>query len=330
MIHSPNAVQAVVAGEALIDLIRRDDGAFEACLGGSVYNLSRALSRQGVATAYLNPFSSDRFGRLLAEQMREDGVQLGRTDPVPEVTSLAVVAVDADGHPDYAFYREGVADRQIDSRGLNAACIGFPALRWVCTGGLALDPRDAHVYRPWLIAQREAGHGIAIDANLRPAVMKDAGAYRAHVLDVLQQAHLIKVSDEDLDHLDLPGSDALAQAEELLRRTSAPWLALTRGPEGACLLGRDGLRLATRESAELVIQDTVGAGDSFFAGLLAVLMRHPPRSSTGLTFSEPIAREALQHAIACASLCVQQSGCVPPSLQQARDWRLRHPVAWSG
>ncbi|TAL71542.1 MAG: carbohydrate kinase, partial [Burkholderiaceae bacterium] len=61
-----NRIQVATAGEALIDLIAQSDGRFEACLGGAVYNLTRALARQGIGTLYLNPLSGDRFGRQLA------------------------------------------------------------------------------------------------------------------------------------------------------------------------------------------------------------------------------------------------------------------------
>jgi len=95
-----SSVQIAVAGEALIDLIARPDGAFEPCLGGAVYNLCRALSLQGLSTLYLNPFSKDRFGRALCQQMLDDGVLLSHAEPIAEPTSLAVVSLDASGHPD--------------------------------------------------------------------------------------------------------------------------------------------------------------------------------------------------------------------------------------
>jgi fructokinase len=71
-------IRIALAGEALIDLIASSDGAFTPCLGGAVYNLARALSRQGVGSMYLNPLSSDRFGRLLAQQLEQDGVALAK------------------------------------------------------------------------------------------------------------------------------------------------------------------------------------------------------------------------------------------------------------
>ena len=83
-------IQAAIAGEALIDLIRRPDGSYLSCLGGALYNLCRALARQGVGTQYLNPLSRDRFGRELAAQLVADGVVLAQPEPVQQVTSLAV------------------------------------------------------------------------------------------------------------------------------------------------------------------------------------------------------------------------------------------------
>jgi fructokinase len=317
------AVQVAVAGEALIDLIARADGAYEPCLGGAVYNLARALARQGVGTAYLNPLSSDRFGRLLAQQMLADSVVLGQPEPSQAVTSLAVVTLTTQGHPDYAFYREGVADRQVCAQGLTAQCLQWPDLKWICTGGLALDPRDASVYLPWLQSQRDAGRFVVVDANLRPSVMPDLPAYRAHVLKVLAQADLLKVSDEDLAHLALPGGSVLSQAENLLGQLSAGWLVLTLGGSGAWLLARDGRRWHAREAQPLQVVDTVGAGDSFLAGLLAAMAREPGPLAE---FSSAQVQRVLGHALASASLCVQERGCVPPSWAQAQGWAQQHPA----
>lgn len=321
-----SAAQVAIAGEALIDLIARPDGAFEPCLGGAVYNLSRAISRQGVSTTYLNPFASDRFGRALVSQIQADGVRLAHPQPVAQATSLAVVSLNEQGHPDYAFYREGVADRQVSAEGLNADCAALPDLQCVCTGGLALDARDASVYLPWLVAQRAAGRRVAVDANLRPSVMPDLRAYQVHVQQVLAQADLVKVSDEDLAHLEIPGATPLLQAEALMGRMNADWLALTLGEQGAWLLARDGRRWFAREGAPLDVIDTVGAGDSFFAGLLSSLLRHGPGWALSRGLGDAAAAQALRHAVACASLCVQQRGCVPPSWQQAQDWALAHPA----
>lgn len=307
-------LQVAAAGEALIDLIRNDDGLLQPCLGGAVFNLARALARQGVGTLYLNPLSRDRFGRQLAQGLVEDGVHLAVPDPVQQVTSLAVVGVNAEGHPDYSFYREGVADRATTAAALTAACAESSTLSLVCTGALALSPDDAKTYLPWLASQREAGRTVVIDANLRPSVMPDLPAYRHHVLAALQYADVIKASDEDLACLELPGDTALAQAAHLLSHSKAACLALTRGPDGATLLTRSGQVFHARESQSVTVVDTVGAGDCFLAGLVVALLDNGLASNWGeATVEAALAKNLLSRAVASASLCIMQRGCVPPT-----------------
>lgn len=307
-------VQVATAGEALIDLIAGPDGRFEPCLGGAVYNLTRALARQGVETLYLNPLSRDRFGRQLAAALAQDGVHLANPVPVQEVTSLAVVNVDANGHPDYAFYRQGVADRAITAALLTQACTQAESLSLVCTGALALAPEDADTYLPWLAAQRQAGRTVVMDANLRPSVMPNLAQYRHHVLTALQYADVIKASDEDLVHLDLPGANSQAQAQHLLQHSRANVLALTLGAKGAALLTRNGQVFQARELASLVVVDTVGAGDCFLAGLVTAMLEHQLPADWGTTpVQDQVANTLLGSAIASASLCVMRRGCVPPT-----------------
>jgi len=312
MENPEKTLRVATAGEALIDLVARGDGLLEPCNGGAVYNFTRALALQGLGTAYLNPLSRDRFGRQLARGLEEAGVALAHSEAVTEPTSLALVGVDEDGQPAYTFYREGVADRAVDALALSAAVERLPALEAVCTGCLALAPQDRDRYLPWLQACRARGLMIVVDANLRPAAMPDAQAYRETVYAALALADVIKVSDEDLLALAPSQPEPLASAMELFSRGPARWVALTQGSRGALLLARDGRRWHARDAAALSIVDTVGAGDSFLAGLVAGLLGAQPGDTRDDSFSETIARRALARAVASASYCVQQRGCVPP------------------
>lgn len=323
-------IRVATAGEALIDLIEDASGHLRPCPGGAVYNLTRALALQGVGTLYLNPLSADRFGGLLADGLAQAGVRLARTLPVPQPTSLAVVGLDAQGKASYSFHREGVADRQIDAPGLNLACDAVPDLRVVATGCLALVPDDHHKLLPWLRTQRAAGRLVVVDANLRPALVPDMEAYRDNVMAALRQAHLIKVSDDDLMTLGLKHPDPLSSARALLADTRACWLALTLGPRGAVLLQRDGRAWHATETTPVMVVDTVGAGDCFLAGLLAALLPCPAVQQA-IDTGEPSlhdedARRVLAHAVASASLCVMEAGCTPPdSARVARRLRESPP-----
>jgi fructokinase len=300
-------VQVATAGEALVDLVGDAHGRFQAHPGGSVFNLTRALALQDVGTAYLNPLSADAFGRELAAQLAQSGARLAQPESVAEPTSLALVQVDAHGQPRYGFYREGVADRCIDADRLVAASRAYPRLQALCTGCLALAPGDQQRYLPWLRDGRRRGLLVVVDANLRPSAMDDADAWRASVRLALAEADVVKASDEDLATLDPGTTDPVAAARALFASTPARWIALTQGARGAWLFARDGRAWRAHDTADLRVQDTVGAGDCFLAGLLAPLLAAGRDADDAA-----LADEALRRAVASASHCVQRAGCQPP------------------
>ncbi|GDY37026.1 PfkB family carbohydrate kinase [Acidovorax sp. NB1] len=323
-------LRVATAGEALFDLIEEPDGRLKPCAGGAVYNLTRALGLQGVGTQYLNPLSGDMLGRQLARGLHDAGVVLAAPTPVRAPSALALAALDGEGKASYSFYREGVADRQVTAAALTAACAALPELQVVATGCLALVAQDAAIYQPWLAAQRAAGRMVVVDANLRLSAVDDADAdaYRANVMAALQHAHLIKVSDDDLEALAVPGTTALERAHYLQQQTQAQWLALTLGPEGAWLLQRNGQAVHAREEVPITVVDTVGAGDCFLAGLITALLAGPERGEEALALraggitaptTEARLRTVLHHALASASHCVERAGCTPPRYEEVRE-----------
>ncbi|MDQ7742775.1 PfkB family carbohydrate kinase [Hydrogenophaga pseudoflava] len=318
---NPNTpITVATAGEALMDMIQEADGRLRPCDGGAVYNLTRALGLQGVGTLYLNPLSQDRFGRGLAHAIAQARVTLANPEPAHEPTSLAVVSLDEAGKASYSFYREGVADRRVDAATMNAQCAAHTTLKMVVTGCLALVADDTHKYLPWLQAQRAAGKLVVVDANLRPAIVPDMAAYQASVMAALGEADIVKVSDDDLGILGFMNPDPLVAARELLSKTPARWLALTLGAKGAVILARDGGVWQAAESQLVQVADTVGAGDSFLAGLLVALLDRPAmraaKTAAELTLDADDVEDLLANAIACASLCVMETGCVPPTREQ--------------
>lgn len=330
---TPNApLQIATAGEALMDMIQEADGRLRPCNGGAVYNLTRALGHQGVGTLYLNPLSADRFGRGMADAIHEAGVTLARDEAVHEPTSLAVVGLDEAGKASYSFYREGVADRQVNAAQMSAQCAAQPTLKVIATGCLALVADDANKYLPWLTAQRAAGKLVVVDANLRPAIVPDMAAYQASVMAALGQAHVVKVSDDDLVTLGFGEGDPIAAARALLAKTPAQWLALTLGAKGAVLMHRVGAAWHATETAPVKVADTVGAGDCFLAGMLVALLECPAMQAApdaeSLRLNEADVEHILCHAIASASLCVQEVGCVPPTLEQVRTRTRQNKAAF--
>ena len=294
--------QLLVAGEALIDLMHSADGSASAAPGGSPYNLALALGRLGCNTIYRSPLSSDAYGRRLAEQLRASGVVLGGGE-VQRPTSLAIVKVDAAGQAAYEFRREGVADRTLAPMSL---LNDWPAdARFLHVGSLALMPPDGEPWRDLLHALRERFVTTSVDVNMRPLAAANPSAYGRTVRQVCQQAHLIKVSEEDLLALGLPG-DPLACARSLLSDATRLVL-LTLGAQGAWCLTRE--NAVFRAAPTVKVVDTVGAGDCFYAGFLASL---DEQQALHRTPSAVELEQAMGLGAQTAAFNVQLKGCQPP------------------
>ena len=154
-----------VLGEALIDFIAGEDGAYRPHLGGSPYNVAIGLARQGIGVSYLSPLSDDRFGDQLHESLRREGVDipLARRSLCP--TSLAIVVIDERGVPAYRLYREGVADKDTSFKEIEA---NLPQeLRVFHTGSLAITPSQLPLIRRLFQLMQGRGVVISMDVNIR-------------------------------------------------------------------------------------------------------------------------------------------------------------------
>lgn len=307
-------------GEALVDMIEQADGRFEACLGGSVCNFTQAIAMQGVPTTYLNPLSHDKFGTRFSDLLLEKGVSLGTSKRSTCPTSLAIVSLDQQGSPTYAFHRESVADRDISADQL-VASLPQPSVL-LHTGGLALVPADLDKILTTTGTAARRGALISIDANLRPMAVKQHADYIAGVKRVLQQAHIVKVSDEDLEVLGLGDATLEELSAALFHDSSVQLIALTRGAAGAALLTRT-QQVAMATPDQLKVVDTVGAGDCFHAGLIAYLQHADKLASASCLqqLDQALLQAALQHAIAAASINIMRTGCDPATWEQTIAFR---------
>ncbi len=309
------AVNAVVTyGEALVDMIEMPDGRFAAALGGSVCNFTIACARQAMPVTYLNPLSVDSFGNGFARLLDDAGVTLASAQRSSHPTSLAIVTLDAGGSPSYAFHREGVADRDITPQ---QACALLPSTpRLFHTGGLALLPADLQKTEQVIAAAAAAGALISLDANMRPLACPDLAGYAAGVRRVLAQAHLVKVSEEDLQHLGFDGLAPLDAARLLLAAPDTCLVALTLGAEGAVLLTRSAT-VNVGTPAGLAVIDTVGCGDCFVAGLVQSLAQANLLAPAALARADAATLElAGRRAVATASLNAMREGCKPPTAEE--------------
>ncbi|MEH6644992.1 carbohydrate kinase family protein [Sulfitobacter sp.] len=303
-----------VGGENLIDSVRTVSASgqerFAHKLGGSPYNVAVAMARQGARTYYLTPISRDEYGEQLTQNLNAEGVTLagGRRD---EATTQAVVTLEK-GVPTYVFHRDNTAERAVTSATIMAALPDSAAHIHVGSLAFASGP-DAVAWEEAFHSAARNGLTTSLDPNVRASLIDDAEAYRARLVRLLGSATLVKLSDDDLDWIypDMSQSDAIAL---LMSQTTAGLVALTKGPDGAeCWTATRHCTVVNPPVPNLV--DTIGAGDTFMATLVADLSANDRLSVEALDgASDEVLHNLLTRAVQAACLNCAQEGCNPPSL----------------
>lgn len=298
-------------GEALIDMIPTPTlaggEAFAPHSGGAVFNTAIALGRLGCAAGMLTGLSDDLFGQQLRQTLADSGVDTALSITSNRPTTLAFVRL-SNGHATYTFYDENSAGRMITPDDLPTIPQSVSALYF---GGISLacEP-GAETYAT--LAEREgSSRAVMLDPNIRPSFIRDEAAYRARIRRMVAVADIVKVSDDDLNWL-VPSPDDLASKADTLRREGASIVIVTQGGDGATAYFGNG-ESVTVAAETVTVVDTVGAGDTFNAGVMASLERN------GLLCKNAIANlstEALHDALAfgakIAAVTVSRAGANPP------------------
>ena len=301
----------LVGGENLMDMIQIDNqnenALFEAVPGGSPYNLAMAAGRQGVKVGYVTPISKDKNGEQLAQNLVNSNVSLlGPRVTAP--TSLAMVNIE-NGIPSYSFYREGTAERIITldtlSKNITSEVSIFHIGSLALTGG-----EDALVWEEFVKRTRENNVKVSLDPNVRPSLIAEPDVYRQRIKNLMTEVDILKLSDEDLLWLFNDSADetnALAELEVIAR---AEILIVTKGSQGSAIFHEKKWHEITSHPVEKLF-DTVGAGDTFMASVLAWVMKKEKLNELALLeLNEK--KELLNYAAKAAALNCEKQGCNPP------------------
>lgn len=290
----------LVIGEALVDVV---NGA--AHVGGSPLNVAVGLSRLDRPTRLLTRLGDDEWGRLIAAQLHANGVEQVQA-PDAQRTSSAKVTLDAAGVPSYDFDILWALDDALATSALDEPT------RVVHTGSIAtvLQP-GADTVREIVRAARGRAL-VTFDPNCRPTVVPDRELSLAQVEAFVALSDVVKASDEDV---------AWLYPERTIDQVLRGWLELgvslavvTRGGDGALAVTRAARAEVPGIAVEVV--DTVGAGDSFMAALIAGLL---DRATDGFDQAADIAQltareleRLLEFCARAAAITVSRPGADPP------------------
>lgn len=303
---------ALVLGEAIMDLIVREheqpkgqaeeqaeeqakeQAKAQAIPGGSPANVALGLARLDRPTLLHTCLGNDNYGQAITTHLEHSGVHLSSTSRTTLPTSTARATIGADHAASYDF------DVHWEPQPLELT--HPPAL--IHTGSIAAvtEPGAGLVHD--IIATYQGESVICYDPNVRPQLMGTPAATRPKVETLVSLSDLVKCSDEDASWLypDL-SQDQLAQHWLNL---GASLVVMTLGGKGSKAWTQNA-QVSLPATHDIHVVDTVGAGDSFMAGLEDGLFKTQISDLDTATVEQ-----LLVHATKIAGITVSRAGANPP------------------
>jgi fructokinase len=290
---SPEPLDVVVVGEALIDIVNSPEGQTE-YPGGSPANVAYGLGRLDVKAGLLTAIGRDARGAAIASHLESAGVMLLPGSQSLAKTATATAEIAADGSAEYTFEIEWA---------LPPAVLPY-APKILHTGSIAafLEPGAAVVRN--LLEQAQGGCMVTFDPNIRTDLLGSHAEALGIFESLAPLCNVVKLSEDDAGWL-YPGKSVEETAERILG-LGAELAVVTRGGSGSLMATAD--TQLTVPAVPSVVADTIGAGDSYMSALILGLLL---RGSEGLA---PTVLERIgQTASMAASITVGRPGANPPT-----------------
>ncbi|MBI5667154.1 MAG: hypothetical protein HZC41_04030 [Chloroflexi bacterium] len=312
-------MSVVSFGELLIDFVAQQHGvsvgeafSFQKAPGGAPANVAVAVSRLGHDSAFLGQVGDDPFGHYLAEVLQAEGVDTGglRFSTVAR-TMLAFVSLTAEGERSFVFYRHPSADMLLRPDDVALGVLDGKRIFHYGSITMISEPSRSATLAALQAAQAR-GLLISYDPNLRLSLWPDADAARAGMLAGLEYAHILKISDDELEFL-TGGRDVTP-----LWRSQTQVITVTQGARGAVAYTRSRSFEASGFSVRTL--DTTGAGDGFVAGLLVGILEYGDGYAAHLD-------RILRFANAVGALTTTQYGAIPALPTRAAVDAFLQPVS---
>jgi len=307
-------------GDALIDFLpsKTSDGreALTPVVGGSCLNIAIGIARLDVPAGFVGGISTDTFGRMIADHASSSAVDLRYATRSDHPATLAFARV-AGTETQYAFYDADTASRNWVYR-RNA--LPLDSVECIHVGSTTLVNDKGAAETLALIDDAKQSATISFDPNCRPVLIDDKEAYRARMGAFWRQADIVKLSDVDFSYLF--GDEPYAARAGLMLSEGALLVVVTRGRRGAYAWHASAGMIEAMAPAVQVV-DTIGAGDSFQAALLAALHRSGSIDRSRLrNISASELENSVSFACKCAAFTCTRAGADPPRTHElpAGSW----------
>lgn len=296
----------LTVGEALVDIVVPQGGQDTVeHVGGSPANVAVGLAALDHDSRLTTHLGHDDRGLRVREHLLDADVVLTPGSDGADRTSTATAHLDAAGSATYDFdllWQVGTQD--------------LHGVGHLHTGSIAatLEPGASTVLALMMRARPTAT--VSYDPNCRPTIMGAPHDVRSRIEECIGLADVVKASEEDVAWLydGAPETDVI----HLWGRLGPALVVVTRGGDGALVhLSRTDTTIVL-DPAPVQVVDTVGAGDSFMAGLLSGLLdqellgSNQARERLRRADLDEIA-PALSRAVGCATWTVGRPGAAAPT-----------------
>ncbi len=311
-------MSVVSLGELLIDFVALEHGVsvgdasgFKKAPGGAPANVAVAVRRLGHKAAFLGQVGDDPFGWHLTEVLQAEGVDVsGLRHSTEARTMLAFVSLTKEGERSFVFYRHPSADMLMRPEDVALEVLqGYKIFHFGSITLITEPSRSALLMTARAAASQQML--ISYDPNLRLSLWPSAEAARQEMWTGFNYAHIVKISEEEVEFL--TGGHDIAP----LWREQTQIIAVTRGAKGATVHSR-------KESIDVPgfavnTLDTTGAGDAFMAGMLVGVLENPDNYLLKLG-------EITRFANAVGAMATMNLGAIPSlPTREAADHFLKTP-----
>lgn len=275
----------LAVGELLVDMISNeyDDGSFECdgytkFSGGAPSNIAMNVNRLGIRSEIVSAVGNDGFGTYLLRRLQQEDMDTKGIQRVDASTSLVVVTKSRTT-PIPIFYRDAdyqmTFDASLEQRIANSKIVHFSC--WPISRTPA-----RHTLERVIEEARSQGLLIGFDPNYHPMIWQRGEDGAQYVKSIISKVDVIKPSEDDAERLF--GKDEPVKQLEKFLELGAKLVIMTLGKDGAIV--SNGKETLSFDSLATEIVDTTGAGDAFWSGFYAALIKgHSIREALHLGFA---------------------------------------------
>ncbi|WP_445480150.1 carbohydrate kinase family protein [Lysinibacillus irui] len=275
--------------------------------GGAPANVAAVCAKLGQQATLLTQVGKDAFGDFLIKTLQQAGVDTQFIRQTTEgETSLAFVSLNEQGDRDFQFYRRHAADLLYKKEYLPSQLLTAKDIVHFCSVNLVESPmKQAHL--AFLEQAHQVGSLVSFDPNVRLPLWQDESACRETILAFLPQAHLVKLSAEEL--LFLTAIEDEQRAVLQLFNGYVAVIIITHGAAGATLYTKNFHVKVTADKVQAI--DTTGAGDAFIGAILSQFLQHQQAVERLVVYCEQQATSLLSFANRYAGLTTTKHGAIP-------------------